>query len=397
MSASKVLIGPLIFLLVLTATAAFCQKSRAQLEKEKQDNLKRIEEAQAILDQTESQKKSTLGQLSAITRQIEAREMLIRSINEEIAYLASDIREIDEVARALEADLEALKDEYAAMVYATAKTSRGYNRLTFLFSAETFNQFLRRLSYMSQYAEARRLQADQIVKVSAALNSQKKEFEVKKNEQEKLLASQVAETENLQALRLKQNEIIRDLSSREKQLKTELADRKNAIEKLDNLIAEIIREELEKEKLTKNLAASPSLSLNFEGNKNKLPWPVSSGFVSSRFGRHPHPVLKGVEVDNQGIDIQTNKDEVVKAVFDGTVATVAFVPGMNSVVIVKHGDYFTLYARLKRVNVRKGQEIKTGDIVGEVFTDNNGISEIQFQVWKNNQKLDPEKWLMTKK
>lgn len=397
MSKSKQLLVVVFALVLLAPTDALSQKSRSQLEQEKQSNLKRIEEAQDILKQTESQKKSTLGQLSAITRQIEAREMHIKSINEEISYLRADIDEVNQIVQSLERDLQALKEEYAAMIYATSKTRRGYNRLTFLFSAETFNQFLRRLKYMSQYADARRVQAEQIGKVSAALNAQRTDFELKKLEQESLLSNQVAETRNLLALKIKQNEIIKDLSSREKQLKTELAERRSAIQKLDNLIAEIIREELEREKLTKNLSVSPALSATFEGLKNKLPWPVASGFVSSRFGRHPHPVLRGVEVDNQGIDIQTNQDESVKSVFDGTVATVAFVPGMNSVVIVKHGDYFTLYARLKKVNVRKGQNLKAGDVVGEVFTDNNGISEIQFQVWKNNQKLDPEKWLMTKK
>ena len=229
------------------------------------------------------------------------------------------------------------------------------------------------------------------------MNGQKNEFEAKRTEQQKLLASQVAENKNLLSLKTKQSSVIKDLSSREKQLKNELAQRKQAIDKLDNLIAELIKAELEKERVAKSPVTSPLISSNFEGSKTKLPWPVSSGFVSSRFGRHPHPVLKGVEVDNQGIDIQTGQDEIVKSVFDGTVATVAFVPGMNSVVIIKHGDYYTLYARLKKVNVKKGQEVKIGDIVGEVFTDTDGISEIQFQVWKNNQKLDPEKWLMTKK
>lgn len=397
MSGNSRLFFVIFWLLIVSAESSFSQKSKSQLEKEKQENLKRIEEASTILQQTATEKQSTLGQLSAVSRQIEAREMLISSISEEVAVLASDIEELNQVVKSLDADLKALKQEYASMVYAASKSRHGYDRLTFLFSAQTFSQFMRRLSYLSQYAEARRTQAIQINKVSEALSGQRKEFESKRTEQQALLASQVAENRSLLALREKQSSIIKELSSREKQLKNELAQRKQAIQKLDNLIADLIEEEMERERAAKNPVTSPALSSNFEGSKTKLPWPVSSGFVSSRFGRHPHPVLKGVEVDNQGIDIQTNQNEIVKTVFDGTVATVAFVPGMNSVVIVKHGDYFTLYARLKKVNVKKGQQLKIGDIVGEVFTDPDGISEIQFQVWKNNQKLDPEKWLMTKK
>ncbi len=397
MSGSSRLSIFVLLLLISSAQFSFSQKSKTQLEKEKLDNLKRIEEANSILQETETQKKSTLGQLSAISRQIDAREMLIRSISEEIDLLGTDIDELGQVVKALEADLKALKQEYGSMIYAASKSRHGFDRLTFLFSAQTFSQFMRRLSYLSQYADARKKQAVQINKVAQALNGQKKEFEGKRKEQQQLLASQVAENKSLLALKAKQNSVIKDLSSREKQLKNELAKRKQAIQKLDNLIAELIREELAKERAAKSPVTAPLISSNFEGSKTKLPWPVSSGFVSSQFGRHAHPVLKGVEVDNQGIDIQTNQNEIVKSVFDGTVATVAFVPGMNSVVIIKHGDYYTLYARLKKVNVKKGQTVKIGDIVGEVFTDTDGISEIQFQVWKNNQKLDPEKWLMTKK
>ena len=103
--------------------------------------------------------------------------------------------------------------------------------------------------------------------------------------------------------------------------------------------------------------------------------------------------MKGIMVDNQGVDIQTNKDAEVKSVFEGRVATVAFVPGMNSVVILQHGDYYTLYAKLKKVNVKKGQAVGLGDQIGEVFTDAKGVSEVQFQVWKSSNKLDPQLWL----
>jgi murein DD-endopeptidase MepM/ murein hydrolase activator NlpD len=123
---------------------------------------------------------------------------------------------------------------------------------------------------------------------------------------------------------------------------------------------------------------------------------VETGFISSKFGEQPHPVLKGIMVNNQGVDIQTNSNALVKSVFTGKVATVAFVPGMNSVIILQHGDYYTVYSRLKKVNVKKGQEITTGEVIGEVYTDNQGVTEVQFQVWKSSTKLDPEKWLSSK-
>jgi murein hydrolase activator len=127
-----------------------------------------------------------------------------------------------------------------------------------------------------------------------------------------------------------------------------------------------------------------------------LSWPVSSGFVASKFGKQQHPVLTRITIINDGVGIQTEKDTKVRAVFDGVVSQISTIAGMNNVVLIKHGDYFTVYARLRIINVKKGQVIKAGDILGEVYTNKDGISELEFQVYKGRTKLDPEKWLALK-
>jgi septal ring factor EnvC (AmiA/AmiB activator) len=124
-----------------------------------------------------------------------------------------------------------------------------------------------------------------------------------------------------------------------------------------------------------------------------LPWPVTKGFISDRFGRKPHPVLKGIYVENQGVDIQTTAGEGVRTVYAGIVQDVASMPGMNNVVAIQHGDYFTIYAKLRSVSVRVGQHVKAREAIGTVATDKNGVSEIQFQIWKEFTKLNPESWL----
>ncbi|MCV9388014.1 murein hydrolase activator EnvC family protein [Reichenbachiella ulvae] len=396
-------ISLLLFAFVaLCAFTTHAQKSKAQLEKERKENLKRISETQKILEQTATEKKSTLGQLKAINHQITIRQDLIKSINQEISMINGEINDLTIVTVALESDLDQLKKEYAEMIYSAYKTNHGYSQLTFIFSASTFNQLFLRLKYLEQYANARERQVQQIEKVKDALNSQKSSLVSKKEEQSKLLESKIEENKNLIGLQSKQSKIIQDLSKREKELKRELANRKRSIEQLDQLLAEIIKKEIRdsnkgKEANTIALSAEGAvLSASFEDNKNKLPWPVASGFVSEKFGKHPHPVLKNITVENQGVDIQTQKDASVKPVFAGKVATTAFVPGMNSVVIVQHGDYYTLYAKLKTVNVKKGQTISPNQSLGTVYTNKDGISELQFQVWKNNVKLDPEKWLSSK-
>ncbi|MBF9235766.1 peptidoglycan DD-metalloendopeptidase family protein [Hymenobacter sp. BT683] len=138
---------------------------------------------------------------------------------------------------------------------------------------------------------------------------------------------------------------------------------------------------------------SALLSSSFSGNRGRLPWPVSRGFISQRFGRHPHPVLKNVTVENRGIDIQTGAGEAVRSCFDGKVLTIANIAGMNTIVMIQHGDFFTVYAKLKSVNVREGQRVSAKEVIGIVATDGEGTSEVQFQVWHNSSNLNPQNWL----
>ncbi|MCC3154450.1 murein hydrolase activator EnvC family protein, partial [Hymenobacter sp. BT770] len=135
------------------------------------------------------------------------------------------------------------------------------------------------------------------------------------------------------------------------------------------------------------------LSSSFAGNRGRLPWPVGRGFISQRFGRHPHPVLKNVTVENRGIDIQTGAGEAVRACFDGKVLTIANIAGMNTIVMIQHGDFFTVYAKLRSVNVHEGQRVSAREVIGTVATDGEGTSEVQFQVWHNSANLNPESWL----
>lgn len=398
----KVLVWLFLFTTLFCNYEGIAQKSKSQIEKEKKDNLAKISEVQKILKETETEKKASIGQLQALNKQIEVRRALINSITQEIDLINGEISDLSIVVNALQTDLEHLKEEYGQMIYDAYKANQGYSKLTFLFSAETFNQLFLRLKYLEQYTKAREVQVEQIEKVRDALNHQMGMLVVKKEEQDVLLQSKIKENKNLLSLKTKQSKVVQELSKREKELKAEVAQTKKAVARLDNLLAKIIKAEIEKSNAGKNAnsinltADMARISTSFEGKRNRLPWPVQSGFVSEKFGKHPHPVLKNIWVENQGVDIQTQKNAQVKSVFEGKVATTAFVPGMNRVVIVQHGDYYTLYAKLKTVNVKKGQVLRANESLGEVFTNSDGISELQFQVWKNNVKMDPEKWLANK-
>lgn len=383
----------IILPLVLTYTEAVIgqEDSRQKLEKEKQETLRKIAQAEKILAQTETKRKASLGQLNALSALIKSRKSLISSMKKELGLLESELKELQSIEDAMASDLETLKKEYAAMLYSASKTSNSYNKLVFLFSVQTFNEFFMRLKYLEQYGETRINQVEQIKIVKESLGQQREQIEGKRKEKEKVLGQQLKENQNLLNLQKKQSRIIRSLGSKEKQIRKELAGRRRAAKRLDKLIADIVKKEIARASGTVEVATSSS----FEGKKSKMLWPVP-GFISNRFGRQAHQTLKGIVVNNNGVDIQTNKDQKVKSVYSGKVLRVALVPGNGTAVIVKHGEYFTVYSKMKNVQVKTGQEIREGDVIGEVYTDNNGVSELEFQVWKNNQKLDPQVWLAPK-
>ncbi len=386
----------LFFILFFTITwNLFAQKTKNQLEKTKKENIIKIAKIEKILKETSNEKKATLGQLKALNQQINNRETLVRSIGSELKLLNNEILDLSIVVSSLQNDLIQLKYEYAEQIYFSYKVNKGNNQLMFLFASQDFYQLLQRLKYLKQYTKARRLQAEQIEEVAKELNEQKNKIEKKRTEQQILFNQQVDERRKLTRAKRRQSELIALLTKKENQLHIEVRNRKSANRLLNTLIAKIIGNDVLKssEASTAEVASVAELTRIFESKKNKLTWPVNSGFISSKFGKQKHPVLKRVTVINDGIDIQTEKGSKIKAVFDGEVTMIAPVTGKNNIVMIRHGDYLTVYARLKTVNVKKGQYIKVNDVIGEIYTNREGISELEFQVYKGITKLNPENWL----
>jgi septal ring factor EnvC (AmiA/AmiB activator) len=327
------------------------------------------------------------------------------------------MRDRETTVSSLKTDLEKLQKEYAALIYGAAKTANSYNKMMFLFAAESFNQFVMRFRYLRQYSEARKIQVRQINAVQMSLKQEINVLSGKKQEKQSLLHVQLKENKNLNNLKNEQNQVITQLSQQEQKLKDELERRKQADRKLDNLIADLVREEIARSARaarTKAAAAGTTattrssvnkvtltpegaaLSSNFGGNRGRFPWPVERGFISHRFGVHPDPVLRNINRENHGIDIQTNEGERARSIFSGKVISVASIPGLNNIVMVQHGEYFTVFAKIRSVNVEVGQQVDARDIIGTIFTNAEGTTELQFQIWRNADKLNPEGWLLRK-
>lgn len=384
-------------LLVCIVFSAAAQKTKAQLQKEKQQNLQKIKEVEKILSETTVKKKNSLGELTALNQRIREQENLINSIKGEVSLLENDIDENNEFISALQEDLKKLKAEYATMLFAAQKANNSATRLAFLFSASSFEQMVMRMRYMRQYAERRKIQAGAIVAVQEELSGRVKKIEKKKIEKSTLLNEEISENKNLTGLKKKQNVLVKSLEKEEKSLKRDLEDTKKALAVLDKKINEIIKEELERvareaKAKPSNNASAIALSSSFEDNKKKFPWPVQ-GFITQGFGRQKHPVLKGIYVDNVGINIQTAENEKVRSLFEGEVRELAVTPPWGNTVIIRHGEYFTIYSGLKDVFVKRGQKVSINQEIGQVLSNSEGISELRFRIYKNTTALDPQLWL----
>jgi len=388
----------LILLFLLVSPLVFAQKSKSQLQKEKQENLEKIKETEKILAETGEKKENSLGELVAINQRILQQESLMKGIKSEISLLDYDISENNQIIDALEGDVKKLKEEYASMLFAAQRASGKVDKLTFLFSAHSFDQLMMRLKYMEQYGKVRQDQAVAIEKVQHILKEQVRVTEVKRGEKTNLLNDETKANTKLTDLKQKQRTIVQSLERQEKQLRKDIEVTRKALAELDNLIAKIIKEELERaarearDNKKNTREATVALSNSFEENKNKFPWPAS-GFVSQKFGRQQHPVLKGIIIQNDGVNIQTKQGEEVHSIFNGEVSRVAFTPGIGSTVIIKHGDFFTVYTGLKDISVKQGQKVNTNQEIGNVLSNGEGISELRFQIRKNFDALDPQEWL----
>jgi murein hydrolase activator len=391
--------------------------STTQFETERGVLLQRIQNIQQILLQTETKKKESMGQLNALTTQIESNALLIQSINQALEASNQEIQQTQKAIETLIQDLTQLQKEYAAMVYIGAKTLHDIHPLMFIFSTTSFHNLVQRLRYVKQYARIRQKHFLEINKTKASLQAQQVAATQRRHAKNKLLHSRQEERSKLTRLKIQQSQLIGKLAQQHTQLTQELQQRNKAVQRLDKLITNIIQKALQAQAAqlpSKALlpdkstgtqeppdtvckaARTKKLTALFLKNRGMLPWPVKTGFISKKFGISPHPVLHNVQVENLGIDIQTQKGAQACAIFEGVVKAIAFVPGMNRVVIIQHGAYHSVYAKLQHTTIKVGQYVQALTPMGTVYTDTQGTTELQLQLWQGTQKLNPTRWLSKK-
>ena len=390
------------FIFICFAINAFSQ-SLEELRKQKEKTTSEIEYINSLLRETNTNAKASLNRLSVLERQIKLQDKLINNITGEISYLDTYIQQSLSRIDSLTRELKLVKDKYAAMIRYAHRNQDSNNQLLFLLSSQDFNQAYRRLIYLKQYADYRRKQAQRIVEYKNSIDKQLVEFNRRKAEKKNLLDSKVSQTMIIEQQKQKQSEVYSELQQKEKDLVKKLENQRKAELKLQQEIERVIADEAKK--TSRKSASSPGLVLSleekalsgdFSNNRGKFPWPVQRGFVSDHFGEHPHAVLKYVIVRNSGIDITTQANTKARAIFKGVVTKVVAIPGGNMAIIIRHGNYLTVYSNLSEVFVKAGQKVDIKEEIGTVFTDGNDDNKtiLKFQIWRENSKLDPEEWLL---
>lgn len=392
-----------IAVLILSPALLFSQEGKEKLQGDKKKIEEEIKYNSQLLEETKKTKLTTLNQLVILKNQIANREKLIRNISLEINTLEEQITLNNEILKDLNSDLEKLKAEYAEMIYYAYKNKSSYNKLIFIFASRDFNQAYKRLKYFQQYSAYRKTQTELIEQTQEEIAETLQELESHKAEKVTLMASLEDEKDQLTRERTQQYRAMRNLSKKEKELLATIDKKEKAAKKLQKEIEKIIAEEIRLAAkksgttATGSYALTPAevqLSTDFTSNKGGLPWPLERGVISITFGEHEHPVLKNVKTKNNGIDIITEQNSKARAIFSGEVTRVMSIPNYNYVIMIRHGEYLSVYSNLDEVYVEKGDMVKTKQEIGQIHTDaSESKTELHFELWKGKTLLNPSKWL----
>jgi len=423
----------ILFLLILAiATPAYCQKtkgkSKQQLQNEISSLQKEISNANQLLKQTKKDREMTLNEVSILDKKIKQREKLIKAYNEQIAVLDEEINTGQSNIRSLNSDLAGLQKEYAKMVVFANKNRSHYDRLGFVFASKDFNQAFSRLRYIREFNDARATKMSQIAGTQQRITGEVEASQKAREERAAMLADENVQKTELQSEKEELNRQVANLKKQEGSIQQDIKNKQQQAQKLQKAIDDIIAEEIRKaneeaerkrkeaeKKVTKDngktttttpntksksetgMALTPAektLSTNFVNNKGKLPWPVERGVISSTYGKHVSVVSDKVTVTNNGIDIATMAGAQARAVFDGEVASVTKLTGSNTVVILRHGEYFTVYCNLENVIVKRGDRVKTKQNLGTVHTSKTeNKTELHFELLKEQIRQNPANWL----
>ena len=420
----NILLLCLACLFVWNASAQTTQKIK-ELENQRNELQQQIAESETLLRSTKKDVKSQLDNLALINGQIADRKKYINAIEQDVKSLNNEINALLRQLKTLQRDLKDKKDKYESSVQYMYRNKSIHEKLLFIFSAENLSQTYRRLRYVREYANFQRLQAVEIERKQKQVNAKKAELEVTRGAKEKLLKEGEAEKKKLEKQEKEKQGILHGLKRKQRGIQSEINKKRRSANKLNAQIDRLVEQEIEKARkraeeearktsakegkkpTEKPVSKQPvqqgtvdkfrmnsedrQLSGTFESNKGRLPMPITGPYVIvGRYGQYA--VAKNVRLDNKGIDIRGKEGAKARAVFDGEVSAIFKYNGLSNV-LVRHGNYISVYCNLSSVSVAKGSKVKAREEIGVVQKDASGNAVLHFQLRKETTKLNPEVWL----
>ena len=387
----------LIFIIPL-----FCIAQTKEELQERRNNLnEEINYTNGLLSEISKSKSNSIVEITTLGKKIEIRQEIINSIVAELNLIEKIITKKKDALLLLEEEIALLKNDFSSLVQQAYKSRNNYDKLLFILSSKDFYQAYKRIKFIQQYSKQTKNQANKIQKKQSIIELKIIELNHNKINKENLLTQREKEKAKLNNEKIKKNDFVESLYQQESNLLKTIKEKEKATAKLEAAIEVIIKEEIRKakERASKNNKSdiysltpeAKKLSDDFSNNMGKLPWPVKKGIIINEFGIQPHPVLPGIKTNNNGVDIATNKGSVARSSFDGEISAVIVIPGANKAVIIRHGEYLSVYSNLSDVFVKKGEKIKVKQEIGLVYTGEN--TQIHFEIWKGTTKLNPSDWL----
>lgn len=424
------------FLLLLPVSPLLAQSNKLikELESKRGALQQQIAESETLLITTQKDVGSQLKGLAALTGQIEERKRYILTINNDVESIERELSSLERQLTRLQRDLKDKKQRYESSVQYLYKNRSIEEKLMFIFSAKSLAQTYRRMRYVREYATYQRLQGEEVLKKQEQVNRKKTELQQVKAVKEGLLKEREEEKVKLEAQEKEQKLLVANLKKKQRGLQNELNKQRREANQLNARIDRLIAEEIEKarkraaeearreaaarkkvgEKTEKPATASTpakskaqpletysmskadhELSGNFTNNRGKLPMPITGAYIiTSHYGQYSVEGLRNVKLDNKGIDIQGKLGAQARAIFDGKVAAVFKLNGLFNV-LIRHGDYISVYCNLSSASVKQGDDVTTKQTLGQIFSDgaDNGRTVLHFQLRKEKEKLNPEPWL----
>lgn len=409
-------------------------QSHKDLQSKKNKLNEDIKQLNNQLSQTKASKKSQINAIVVLNTKIKVREELIGTINSELTEINNSIKKNVAEVNSLKANLEKLKGEYAKMIYFAQRNQDSYTKIMFLFSSGDFNQAYMRMKYFQQYTAFRKKQANEIVATQLELGSKLQELEAKRHEKNILLGNEKEEKSQLDGEKQQQEIALSELQQQEKELKAELEKKKRDAENLQLAIKKLIEAEIKRkaeeaariaaEKAAKNekikesktkikeskakaeknakvvvpvlTAEAEALGADFASSRGKLPWPVTKGVICQPYGEYEHPAIKGFMMNNNGVEICANKGTQARAIFEGEVTSIAISPTGGKLIIIRHGEYLSVYSNIGEVFVKQGDKVSIKQNIGSIL-DEDGKTSMNLQIWKGQRTMDPSGWLFNGK